>query len=370
MSILKIIKITDVFENKFPQLKSRQAMFPYLTQKEDGKLLCSFTIGEAFESVDGATHIAVSEDLGKTWSNPIKVIDKLQEKIPTTDTCKITNLGGNKFVCLGYAFLREDESLPEGNPQTGGLLDDFVFYTLSNDGGKTWTGYNKIDTSWKNSTEASAPITVLKDGTWVSPITGFPKWDGKMNGRICGRLLASTDEGKTWNDNAVCMEFDGDSTTCYEQRICQLENGVIVNVAWNENVKTGERLDNHYTLSYDNGKTFTKPESTGIKGQASHVMAINGNKLFALHSIRRDSDRPGLYGYVVNVDNGKWNIESEHLIWEPNTPIFKDESMADIFAYLKFGQPSSIKLSNGNIMVVFWHCENGQYKVKSIEIEL
>ena len=362
--------ISTVFDNELPQLKSRQAMFPYLAQSEDGKLLCTFTIGEAFESVDGATNIAVSEDGGATWSKPSRIIDKSQEKISTTDTCKITNLGNGKFICLGYAFLREDESLPEGNPETGGLLDDFVFYTTSTDGGKTWSGYNKIDTSWKNSTEASAPITVLKDGTWATPITGFPKWNGKMNGRMCGRLLVSKDQGKTWNDDVVCMEFDGDATTCYEQRLCQLESGVIVNIAWNENTVTGERLCNHYTLSYDNGKTFTKPASTGVKGQASSIMALGGNKLLALHSIRRDTDRPGIYGYVGDLSDGKWNIENEYLIWEPDTPVFKDNSMADIFAYLKFGQPSAIRLSSGNIMVVFWHCENGQYKVKTIEIEL
>lgn len=286
---MKIIKSTDVFENKLPQLKSRQALFPYLAQTENGQLFCSFKIAEAMESVDGATHLAVSEDLGKTWSEPKMILDK-----SNSETCKITYLGNNKFICLGYAFLRKDESLPVGNPETGGLLDDFVFYTISNDGGKTWSGYNKIDTSWENSTEASAPITVLKDGTWVAPITGFPAWDGKMRGRMCGRLLVSTDQGKTWNDDVVCMEFDGDTTTCYEQRLCQLESGAIVNIGWNENTATGERLCNHYTLSYDNGKTFTKPVSTGVQGQASSIMSLSGNKLFALHSIRRDTDRPGL----------------------------------------------------------------------------
>ena len=60
---MKIIKITDVFENKLPQLKSRQALFPYLAQTENGELFCSFKIAEAMESVDGATHIAVSSDL-------------------------------------------------------------------------------------------------------------------------------------------------------------------------------------------------------------------------------------------------------------------------------------------------------------------
>ena len=367
---MKILSESNVFENKLPQLKSRQSLFPYLAQDEKGKILCSFMLGEAMESVDGTTYIAESLDGGKTWLDAKNIFDKSIENPVINDNCKITYLGKNKFVCLGYAFPRYDHSLPVGNPETGGLLDDFVFYTQSFDGGKTWNGFNKIDTYWKNSTEASAPITVLQNGVWVTPITGFPKWDGKLIGRRCGKLLVSLDKGKTWNDDVICMEFEGDNILCYEQRLCQLESGEIVVIAWNENIETGESLSNHYTISYDNGKTFTKPMDTKIIGQASSVCAIGGSKLFAVHAIRKGSDKPGVYGYVVDLKDGKWNILEEKIIWQPNTPIFKDNSMAEVFAYLKFGQPSAIKLQNGNLMVVFWHCDNGQYRVRTIEIEL
>ena len=361
---------SEVFENKLPQLKSRQAMFPYLAQDSKDKILCTFVIGEAMESVDGTTYVAESLNGGQTWSEPVQIFDKKIEKPIVSDNCKITYLGGEKFICIGYAFPRHDYDLPIGNPITGGLLDDFVFYTKSNDGGKNWDGFNLINTNWKNSTEASAPITVLKNGDWVSPITGFPKWNGELIGRRCGRLLVSKDNGATWNDDVVCMEFDGDKVLCYEQRLCQLETGEIVVIAWNDDVETGEALNNHYTISYDNGNTFTKPKDTGVRGQASSICAIGGSKLFALHAIRKGSDRPGVYGYIVDLKDGDWNIKEEKLIWEPNSPIVKDKNMADIFSYLKFGQPSAIKLNNGNLMVVFWYCENGQYRVKTIEVEL
>ena len=36
--------------------------------------------------------------------------------------------------------------------------------------------------------------------------------------------------------------------------------------------------------------------------------------------------------------------------------------MAEIFGFLKFGQPSAIKLDNGNILMTHWKCEDGIYK--------
>lgn len=367
---MKIIKEYDIFDNKLPQLKSRQGSFPYIAQTESGKLYCTFVIGEAFESVDGTSYITESTDGGSTWSEPKKMFDKSGENPPISDCCKITDLGDGNMICLGYAYPRPDPDLPLGNPETGGLLDDFVFYTKSCDGGKTWDGYNKIDTFFGSGTEASAPLTILKNGDWVSPITGFPDWNGNLRQKLCGKLLRSNDKGKTWTSDVTCMEFPGDNITCYEQRLTQLETGEIVVIGWNENTENGKGLNNHYTVSYDNGLSFTAPADTGIAGQATSLCALGGSKLLALHSMRKGAARPGVYGYVVDLAGGKWNIESEHIIWEPSAPLVKDKNMAEIFAYLKFGQPSTTVLKNGNLLVVFWYCENGQYKIRGMEIKL
>ena len=367
---MKVISQSIIYDNPLPQLRSRQAAFPFLAQLGDGTVICSYQIGEAFESVDGTSYISRSVDGGKTWEGPFQMFDKSGEKIPVTDCCKVTSLGGDRVVGIGYEYDRDHPEWPIGNPETGGLIDDRVYITRSEDGGRTWSAHEEVPNAWGHHTEASAPVTVLKNGDWITPITGFPDWSGKMSSRLCGRLLHSTDEGKTWNDDTVCMEFEGDCVTCYEQRCCELENGAIVVIGWNENVKTGERMNNHYTVSYDGGKTFSKPADTGIRGQASSVCAIGGNKLLALHACRRDTDKPGIYAYIVNLENGKWEIEDELLVWEPATPVVRDKKAAEIFGFLKFGQPGAIVLKNGNVLMSHWFAEQGQYMTMATEIEL
>ena len=138
----------------------------------------------------------------------------------------------------------------------------------------------------------------------------------------------------------------------------------------NENVATGERCENHYTVSVDNGKTWSKPQSTGIMGQASSVCAIGGEKLLALHAVRRDTDRPGIYACIVDLSDGEWNIVEKTVVWEPQTPMVKDKNMAEIFSFLKFGQPGAILLEDGDVLMLHWCAEQGQYKTVATRIGL
>ncbi len=366
---MKRLWTSIIYENPLPQLRSRQSAFPWLCQCADGSLLASFAIGEAFESVDGATYLAKSVDGGRSWSAPAAMLDKSGAEVPFTDYAKITALPDGRIAALGYAYLRPDPALPLGNPETGGLLEDFIYYTLSADQGESWSAPQKISCVWGPHAEASAPLTILKNGDWVTPITGFPDWSGRMTGPVCGRMLCSHDAGKSWNDDAICMEFER-PVTCYEQRFCQLESGALLCIGWNEDTESGARLPNHYTVSYDSGKSWSAPQSSGIGGQASSLCALGGERFLALHAVRRDTDRPGIYGYVVDFSKGRWEIEQEALLWAPATPILRDDKMAEIFAYLKFGQPGAILLRDGRILMSHWYAENGVYKTVCSEIEI
>ena len=62
---------------------------------------------------------------------------------------------------------------------------------------------------------------------------------------------------------------------------------------------------------------------------------------------------------------------------EEELDLFKDESMGsstvDIkkqFATLKFGQPSLLKLQNGEVLAACWSFENSQYVIKGYRIAL
>ena len=325
---MKVLFSSVIFENPLPQLRSLGSAFPGMCLLPDGKILAAHQMGEAFESVDGTTCISVSEDGGKSWSKPIKAFDKSNETVPMTDCSKPTLLPDGRVMLFGYQFFRHDPELPLGNPETGGLLPDEIFYSFSDDMGKSWSDRISVDCAWNNSVEASAPVTVLADGSLASPITGFPKWDGTSSGRSCGRLIRSFDGGKSWDDSVVCTAFPNDEVTSYEQRMCQTDDGTIAVISWNENIRTGERMNNHVAISIDNGKTFSAPIDTGIHGQATSILSLGKSTVMTVHAIRRDTDEPGIYAAIADIAGGKWKLLSVEKIWEPNTPIIKNKKMA------------------------------------------
>jgi sialidase-1 len=366
LNVMYAIETIDegvIFDNPLPQLKSRQGYFPNIVSTDSGRLIAAFTVGEAMESVDSATVISESTDEGKTWKMISSVIDKTGHKVPLSDCMKITYAGGSKLLALGYAFSRPDERLPLGNPQTGGLLDDQVIYTESNDLGLSWEISRKIETTFGSHVEASAPVTILKNGWYAAPIANFPNWDGTFEHDPCGRFLVSKDKGRTWDDSSLTMRFPEGHVSAYEQRACQLGSGDIVVISWNEDLKTGKRLPNHYCISSDNGRTFTEPKSTGIMGQTASVMSFGGNRVLALHCRRRDTDKPGIYAYIADLSRGEWDILSEKKVWAPALPMAAMSNMAEVFSFIRFGQPSAIPLGKNVYMMVNWVIEDGQGKI-------
>lgn len=359
-----------IYENPLPQLRARNAFFPNVCHLDGEHLIAAYQLGEAMESVDATTVLSESTDGGRTWSAPWRVFDPKDDRVPMSDCAKITRLPDGRLLLLGYTFYREDPELPLGNAQTGGLLRDEVFYTVSADGGKHWMPKQFIPNTWQGHTEASAPLSVLRDGSWATPITGFPAWNGEPVARNCGRLLRSYDNGRTWTDESVTMQFPGDTVTCYEQRMCQLEDGTLVVIGWNEDTVSGKLLNNHITLSTDNGKSFTAPIDTGIRGQASGIVCLGGSRVMTLHAMRRDTAAPGIYACIADLSGSVWKQEDFFCVWQPPIPFTRSDKMADIFAFLKFGQPSAICMPDGSILVTFWLCEDCCYKILAQRIRI
>jgi len=51
-------------------------------------------------------------------------------------------------------------------------------------------------------------------------------------------------------------------------------------------------------------------------------------------------------------------------------PMIKDTKMAEIFSFVKFGQPIAIKLQDGSLLLSFWFAQEGQYKTVCMPIKL
>ena len=59
------------------------------------------------------------------------------------------------------------------------------------------------------------------------------------------------------------------------------------------------------------------------------------------------------------------------MLWSAGKgPLRRDRNAAEVFAYLRFGQPSVTRLRDGRLLFCFWYQNDGQYKVAVREIDL
>ncbi len=357
-----------IYRNPLPQLRSRRAYFPGVTPLSGGGFLASFTLGEAMESVDQTTALSVGDAEGKSWKEAGFLIRE-ENRGTRSDSAKVTALPGGRRIALGYRFDRSQPENPIGNPQTGGLLPNEVFFCEQENETADWSAPRGVRTSFQGPVEASAPLTALGSGAWVSPIANFLDWQGDAREALQGRLLRSDDEGRTWSDQATTLRFPGGRTAVWEQRLCEYEKGRLCVVAWVEDLKTGKAKNNHVALSADDGHSFMDPLDTGINGQATGIVSLGGGLVMTLHAMRKGTEQPGLMAVTADLGGQSWKELGRELIWR--APAYRPNvALPGVFSAVRFGQPSAVSMGAGKYLVSFWREEDGEADIRWMRISV
>jgi len=370
MSIIEKIDEHTIYENPLPQLRSRHAMFPGLVQLPSGELIALFVLGEAFESVDSRTVISRSRDLGKSWQFEGELYDmaRLNLDHPVSECLKPTLLKDGSLIAIGYRCHRQDPDLPIGNPQTRGILPGDDMVSFSKNDGSTWSIPRIIEHGYPELLEASAPCIELSSGDILETSAPFKAWDGSNPTGQIGILLRSTNKGKTWDASGRFLTATDKPITPWESRICEMQPGRLVVIFWAFDMAANKHLPNQVVVSHDDGHTWSKPIDTGHMGQASNLMWLGDEQLLTIHAHR--AGKVGLYVRLIDFKNDKWKVAEETVIWGKAPAQDTSKSIIEQFAGLKFGQPSLLRLNNGQILATHWCVENCLGKIKTHRLKL
>ena len=174
--------------------------------------------------------------------------------------------------------------------------------------------------------------------------------------------MRSSDQGRTWRDDEIFYNWR--NITPYEARICEMQPGRLIAIIWAYDSATDRHLPNQITFSEDSGKSWSQPQDTGHVGQASNLIWMGGDRLASIHCHR--GANPGLYVRLINFNKNKWAPIEERVIWDPSAGYKSTDglSMADMFASLKFGQPSLMRLEGDEFLAAHWSIEGGQGRIR------
>jgi hypothetical protein len=259
--------------------------FPDVCRLTDGRLLCVFYAGLGHVNFASKRHplggrIAgcFSEDEGKTWGDPVVVIDgPMDDRDPS-----VTQLSDGRLFCVYFQY-------PKGG----------VWLVESTDAAATWGSPRRVAS---NDYYVSSPIRELSDARLV---LGFYREGG---GSANGAVTFSDDGGKTWEepvqiDNAgVRLDAETD--------LIELAGGSLYAL---QRAKMGTPA--HWSRSKDRGATWTRSEPVGFQAHAPYLHeAANGTILLGYrmlgeqgtigNAVRASDDGCRTWSDPVLVDRG------------------------------------------------------------------
>ncbi|MBK8086324.1 MAG: exo-alpha-sialidase [Devosia sp.] len=351
-----------IYENPDPLLVSRQALFPGIIQLPDGELLALFSIGQAFDAADMRSFVSRSSDEGRTWSAPRR-LNSNESTPPEQESFKPLLLRNGMLLATGYVFERPDPLQPIVDPVTLALPRLVPKLSTSRDGGAIWTATRPINIGGEP-LELSGPATQLPTGRIIAPGSPFHL---RRTGHA-GWVVASDDGGENWFKLSEFFRAPGSDIHAFESRLVAWGEGRVAALWWAYDHTREVNLDNHIAFSSDGGARFGPAIGTGVKGQSSSLIHLEGETLLTIHTHREEP--AGLIVRRVDVAGDGFRIEEELELFADPTMASTTIDMKQQFGNLKFGQPSLLRLRNGDLLAYCWSFENHQYIIKGFRIAL
>ena len=358
-SVLSVIEIVDtglVWRNPKPYLRAAHTWHPCVNHLGDGRLVATFDIGQAVESLDYRTSFAHSDDEGRTWSDPQRMLAEPVCERATSHSVRVGLMDNGELFGMGGLMYRDDPEAGIINHESLGMGEMDVIRTRSADGGRTWgvAQIVKMPLVGPAFEVCHAPMA-LRDGRWLWPAATWRDWNGDAAGGMRAIAVVSEDQGATWGDHLEVMDDYANGVFHWEQSMIELADGRLLAICWRYHEPSGRSVPNHFAISAD-GRTFDEPRACGFNGETAKLTRLNDGRILCLY---RHAERSGLWANVSEIDGDDWINQDEAPVWQGATSAMRGvDTGGDELSALKFGFPSSTLLSNGEVFAVFWCTED------------
>jgi len=287
----------------------------------------------------------ISRDDGKSWEGPIIVNDTYMDD---RDAGLCTWGDGNivmSWFTLGIEQLNRRAAIGGGNMVRNALVEGAremwkalpeeetkigAFVKISKDGGKSWSERIRVPVTSPHGPTRKADGSLLflgKEKCWGS---------GLEAGHIY--TFESKDGGYTWEKLGYVELPEGfEASEIHEPHAIELPDGTILGGLRVSSPKLPGRNGVFTTFSYDGGKTFTKPQLLDICGTPPHFLLHSSGAIVLTYGRRI---APCEERAVISWDGGK--------TWSEEITVSQEAPDWDL------GYPSSIELSDGSIMTVYY----------------
>jgi hypothetical protein len=362
---VRVVASGVVYRNPRPEVRAVHAWHPSLVRLEDGRLLCSFDLGQAPESHDYNTYLSWSADNAATWSEPLPLIAPTTSGRASTYTLRVGQLRDGTLTAFGARHFRHDPGAGLINHPSLGFTPMELVISQSADGGRVWGPLQTIVPPLVGPAfEICHRVIELRDGRWLAPTSTWPGWDGDAPNGMRAIALVSHDRGGSWPDWLTVFDDWDNGVANWEQSVAELPDGRLVAVSWRVELGSGLTLPTVFSISSD-GRTFGQPRPTGLSGQTTKLVVLDDGRLLGVY--RRDG-AGGMWGCLATLDEDQWTIEQDVCLWAGQPSAAQDRSIGEGLSALRCGYPTVIA-ARGSALVVFWCQEDCVFMIRWVHLD-
>jgi len=346
---LKEAKLPNIEILGSGRIDERESSFPMAVQLPNDDLLCSFGVGGG-PSASGGSDWARSTDGGESWNVEGTILDVTTDP-DTTNFLKLTiSPDGGTVYAYGQRSYRKVGEAKH--------CDEPVFCT-STDGGHTWSEPSVIPMP-SVPLEISHGLLATSSGRLLAPAALFPP--GRLGERVL--VAVSDDGGKTWPSHSVMFQDPNDELGYLEQKLAEIEQGRLIATCWTATLDGVLDREDSFTLSNDDGSTWSAPAPTGIMGQTMTPIPLGGDRLLVLYNKRYGEQ--GIMMNLVTFTESKWEVHFEGTMFDGQATRSRDDvdQGQGEWNEFQFGFPTAIKLQDGTYLATHWSRESGHFGIR------
>jgi hypothetical protein len=319
-----------------PAESGKRAFFGDMVKLRDGRLLVAYRESVAHIDQDGRIMVVQSRDQGHTWSRPRVAIDTpIDDRDP-----KLMQMRDGTVL---MNFFRTDWTGYPTSPVT--LVGTFV--TRSRDNGATWTEPNEVGTAMEGPSDVVVGAYYAGHAATHGPILELPNHDllvplyGKLpeGGTGPATVVRSTDGGRTWPKENESVIGKAGTFDFQEPNLSLLKDGSLLSI-----IRTSINIA-YLSRSYDRGRTWTTPVSTGLPASSHHQLVLKNGDVLLTYGDLSGTFGPGRPTVGRILEHPERNVDAKRdiLIYDAaiHGPATTDQA-----------NPSSVELRPGRFFTI------------------
>jgi hypothetical protein len=338
----------------------------------DGSILCSYVGRSGAGTSDYALLLARSADGGATWRELGPVWPEDAGRVSVTASVRAAP-DGDLFL-FGALTRIDDPAASWWDPERGAMAANDLFWSRSQDGGRSWSARRTIPMPFPAAAEAPGPMLVTRSGRWLACYAPYPTFDrGLEVDRRQVVVVWSDDAGDTWHGTSM-LRFPEPDAGAAEAWLVELTDGRLLGTCWRMDLRTGLDAPIPFAMSHDGGQTWGPTRSTGVGGQATGLAALPDGRAAMVFNQRDPGIGPvGVWLALLRPGaDGALEVEANAPVWQASTARSPEgaDTGHDAWQSFSFGEPGVTHLTDGELLVTIWSGQHDAAGVVWVRVRL